>query len=799
MRKIKSLFLAACLCAVISAVGVGQSLISSIGTPGIDAVLGIGNTTTKGLTVGDLTCTGSVTGCGGGGTGDFKADGTVPMAGNFNLNSQSIVATGSIALKYELMGGSLGAWRSDATIFSHQYSTGTIMGFLSFPDTTFGRPLGEIFMLPNGGFGVGDPPMQLVLSDVGNTATSYVQAIFGGAKGGSDGWDGQLLIKNKAGTTKFEVDSITGSVGTAGQSIYYGDGSNLTGISSAVPTLTQVLKSGASATETVTLTTTGAKMASYMYGLNVTGKGSSICGETDGAVLGICNTTSTSMNADGIFIEQANTGNALYIKQGASGDSGIYVNHLGPTNTAGVTIYKSTASVADSAGLFIGHNTNGYFVAGSNDYSFPAAGHYEWTVDTNGNEMVNSLTASAGASRGEIITVTSTGASGASSTVNITTNNSNADANALGITNTGAGFGAYITNSAASTGQGFRLDMNNTGGSAIGMTVLQKGVADSIWSYHTGTAGQAGIFQLANVDSPAQALQGYTKGYGNAVVGHILTEYNDTYCNASNTCNAGWFWNSGTSGTTGNGSSIFAEISNPSHQGITNPDPLIRGEHHGAGNLIQLSSGATTQTDHFVVTNAGDVQADSAAFGGGYASTGSTLESDGDITTSGSIGIGDSTPAEARLVVRAAGGETAYMAMTATGTVYIQSTAAEDNTLYVNGSSATGSSDALYANSASNSANAGYFNLASGSATGAAVRARVATAGNLFLGVLGSTTKFTVDKDGVVDAVGGYKANGTAGGDACVEYLQSAGVTKYMKFLDGLFIGVYTDSGCTTP
>jgi hypothetical protein len=57
-----------------------------------------------------------------------------------------------------------------------------------------------------------------------------------------------------------------------------------------------------------------------------------------------------------------------------------------------------------------------------------------------------------------------------------------------------------------------------------------------------------------------------------------------------------------------------------------------------------------------------------------------------------------------------------------------------------------------------------------------------------------------VTADGTVDGAAGFKVGAAVGADACVKYLEDATpTTRYMKFVKGIYIGKYTDSGCTTP
>lgn len=455
----------------------------------------------------------------------------------------------------------------------------------------------------------------------------------GGSVTGSAGYDGKLTLSNASGTTMFSVDSETGDTGVAGKTIYYGDGSNLTGL--PAPTLQAVSTAGATSSVDINLTgnvfigTDGSgsngNLTAYSQSANNFMRYYAATGNLRGGecYASYCSNTHAKTGSitwgDRAYNAGQNSQAFGYLANGqadysmaagyqaytASGEthsfalgyqsfvnkSGAYALGFKSNATANyATAIGPQTTASGESSTAIGHDIE---CTGANTICLGANSSVPTLLVSNAGGGTNSGNVSIGNGNTEPVTarleVHSTGASG---TVDIHT------------TNTASGDSLYVTQDG--TGKGGRIDMNNTGTTSVGFTVLQKGVAESIWSYHTGTAGQAGLFQVMNTDNANQGLQGYTKGYGNAIVGHILTEYNDTYCANSYTCNAGWFWNSGTSGTTGNGSSIFAEISNPSHQGVTNPDPLIRGEHHGAGDLLYLSSGATSQTKMFQVETDGD-------------------------------------------------------------------------------------------------------------------------------------------------------------------------------------------------
>jgi hypothetical protein len=157
------------------------------------------------------------------------------------------------------------------------------------------------------------------------------------------------------------------------------------------------------------------------------------------------------------------------------------------------------------------------------------------------------------------------------------------------------------------------------------------------------------------------------------------------------------------------------------------------------------------------ILSSGSITGVSASWGGGYAGgSGGDLEATGNIVTTGNIGVGDSTPADARLDIKATGGSSDYMAINASGTVYIQTSGVEDNVLYVNETAADASADALFVKSASTSASAGYFNTTDAATTGSAIKA-VIKSGYFFTGInntSGNVNKIVIDSVGNVEKAG---------------------------------------------
>lgn len=701
------------------------ALTSGIIMPTLDQVTTAGAITSNAIQTGAITSTGNITATSGfffeGNGSHLTGISSIPK-----LNTSQVMymddATNTISIgATNSLGFGVDVFTANSTAYSFQ--NGPTSGKLMYVPKGGLLPTANMLTLLPSDFAGGNPITGYMLDESRRNATS----ILGGAVTPLAGYDGDLQIKRASDTlfiranantgvvdfvsatpttTMFSVDVTTGHVGVAGKTEYYGDGSNLTGLPApATPNLSQVLTSGNTAPQTMTLSSggltvgtndsvaktdsqfygdatdtmirwdaskkafqggaktgaywddgfTGAYSFNFGYQTRAEGDYSTGIGYQARAnpkysiAMGYQATTFSGSGAEHmVAIGNSTTANgeaslALGNYTTASGDYSIAIGRFSESSGTASYLLGANITCTGTNAVCLGSNVtagtptfritggtsglpNGHVGIGLGNTDATAIVQVKGVSAGDSSNLLQFDTATSTArlvvDRKGALSVTESGYNTASNTVSITTDNSNANANGLGITNTGAGFGAYITNSAASTGQGFRVDMNNTSGSAIGMTVLQKGSAESIWSYHTGAAGQAGLFQVMNTDNANQGLQGYTKGYGNAIVGHILTEYSDTYCNASNTCNAGWFWNSGLNGTTANGSAIFAEISNPSHQGVTNPDPVVRIEHHGAGDLIYASIGATTQTKRFQVENDGDT------YIGGHVSSGMAVQSD---------------------------------------------------------------------------------------------------------------------------------------------------------------------------
>jgi hypothetical protein len=426
---------------------------------------------------------------------------------------------------------------------------------------------------------------------------------------------------------------------------------------------------------------------------------------------------------------------------------GYHYNGLPYLSTSGGTVLGDVVANNITA-------TAGYFFEGDGSHllnlPIPAAADLQSVLVTDGSATASmALTPT----NSPAITVTDSGHSTASNTVTITTNNSNASANAFSITNTGAGMGVYITNTAASTGPGSRTDILNASNSQPAYTIYNMGTGNAIYAVNTGDAGVINA-EITNTSATNHAIQGKTRGIGSAVVGHQEGDISISDCSVKGQCNAIYALKTDrTSGST-YGSAVAAYNAKITTFGaITNPAPLYYGENHDAtGPLMQLSSGASTQTTRFTIGN------------------------NGDTTVGGSLAVGTSISASS-LISASATSSVTGMTITQGGSgevLFIQQTNV--------GAGGTSALDTQITNAANP------MNVFYGSTNGT----------GYLIWLDGPTSAFKVGNDAVVDAPG-YKVGSSVGADACVKYLEDSTTTRYSKYVKGLYIGKFTDSGCTTP
>jgi hypothetical protein len=146
--------------------------------------------------------------------------------------------TNTVRLYGEKSLGSLLTWKADANALLIQKATSTIGGFYSNFNGLNNQ--GALAIFPNGFTGSTTPPAFMLLDGDPADASPSAYLSLGGTAGFITGYDSSISLNNKLDGQTFVVDTLGNvyATGTVTADTYYGDGSNLTGIST-VPALPQ--------------------------------------------------------------------------------------------------------------------------------------------------------------------------------------------------------------------------------------------------------------------------------------------------------------------------------------------------------------------------------------------------------------------------------------------------------------------------------------------------------------------------------------------------------------------------------